>query len=566
MIETLRIEHLAIVDRVELEFGPGLNAITGETGAGKSIVLGALGLLAGARATSDSVREGSEEAAVEAIFRTEHLPQLEAALASRGLESRDHQLVLRRTVSRSGRGRARVGGQLVPVATLTELFTGRIEISSQHDSQALLRPDVHGRLLDESGGLGSPREAVSSAFAALRALDEELVSLREAARERTRRADFLSFQVNEIDEARLDPAEAAPLRARRGRLAHAGRLREEGGAALSMLAGDPLGNEDANAADLLGEAARRLEVLARIVPDLTPAATRLEALAVEARDAALELERYLDEVEADPAELAAADERLHQIEQLQRKYGASVEEVLRFRDTASAELAGLEGADERAERLAAERDRAVQSLATAARSLSRGRARAARKLARGVQDSLRQLAMPNARFEIGLEPLDPPQGFPSGAGGLERPEFHFTANEGEPLRALRRIASGGELSRAFLAIKQALRATDAGMVLVFDEVDAGIGGATADRVGRVLADLAASHQVLCITHLPQIAASADTHFRVEKSGRGGRAGVRISRVEGAERVEEIARMAGGRKVGEATRRHARELLGPRATP
>ncbi len=564
MIETLRIENVAIVERAELEFGPGLNVLTGETGAGKSIVLGALALLAGGRASAGLLREGAETATVEALFRTGALPELEADVSARGLEGEPHELVVSRQVGGAGRSRVRVSGGLVPVGVLAELFQGRLEISSQHDSQALLRPETHGWLVDRVGGLLDRRAAVSEGHRALRELDEELERLRDEARDRERRRDFLAFQVAEIDEARLEPAEVEELRLSHGRLAHAGRLREEGGAALALVSGDPLRGDAPNAADLLAEASRQVAGLARLDPGLEGAAERLHALQSEARDVALDLERHLDGIEDDPARLAALDERLHRVEQLQRKYGGSVEEVLRFRDEAARELETLEGAEAREDEIVRERAERVGRLETDAGKLSEGRRKAGRKLARVVQGALRDLGMPEARFEVGLEPAEAPAGLPCGPSGREHPEFRFSANAGEALRPLRKVASGGELSRAFLALKGALREHGAGMVLVFDEVDAGIGGRAADRVGRALAGIARHHQVLCITHLPQIAAFANVHFRVEKGTRAGRTQATISRIDGDERVREIARLAGGELVGAATLRHARELISSRS--
>jgi DNA repair protein RecN (Recombination protein N) len=566
VIETLRIENLAIVDRAELEFGPGLNVLTGETGAGKSIVLGALALLAGARASADAVRAGCEEAGVEAVFDTRRLPDLEAELERRGLPCPDHQLVVRRTFASGGRSRARVGGEIVPVSLLGELFAGRIEISSQHDSQSLRRPELHGWLLDRVGGLLELREAVAGGVSRLRALDEELAQLRERAREREQRADFLAFQVREIEAAKLDADEIARLRAERSRLAHAERLREEGGAAIALLAGDVLGAEAAGAADLAAEAARRLAALQRLDPGLADLAERVASLQAELREAALELERSVSGIEADPARLAALEERLHGVERLARKYGGDLEAVARHRDAAAAELASLAGDETREGELLREREPLRDRLERDARALSAGRVRAAGELARRVQASLRELAMPQARFAISLDPAPPPTGLPCGPAGLEAPEFQLSASQGEPLRPLRRVASGGELSRALLALKNAARAGEAGMVLVFDEVDAGVGGRAADRVGRSLAELAGQHQVLCITHLPQIAAFADTHLRVEKLGRAGRARVAIVPVSGRARIEEIARMAGGESVGAETLAHARALLDARERP
>jgi len=565
LIETLRIRGLAIVDQVELEFGAGLCALTGETGAGKSIVLGALALLAGGRAESGAVREGSDEAVVEAVFQTSRLPELEAELALRGLALEGHELVVRRSVAKGGRSRAFVSGQLVPVATLAELFAGRLEISSQHDSQSLRRPEVHGLLLDRRGGLLALREAVAAGVARLRALEAELARLRDEARELARRQDFLAFQVQEIDAARLVPAELEALRGERSRLAHADRLREEGAAALALLSGDPARDGAPGAADLLGEAARRVAAMARLDPALEPQAARLEGLAAESRDAAQELERAAEGIDADPARLAGVEERLAAVDRLRRKYGGTPEEILRFRDEAAAELARLEGSSAHEAELEKERELALAALERDALALSRGRAKASRALGRAVEAQLRELAMPQARFEVALEPAPAPEGLPCGPAGREAPEFRISANPGEPLRALRRVASGGELSRCFLALRNALRESDAGMVLVFDEVDAGVGGETADRVGRSLAELAAHHQVLCITHLPQIAARADLHFCVSKRVERGRSVTRVGAVAGEDRVEEIARMAGGESVGDATRRHARDLLARRRT-
>jgi DNA repair protein RecN (Recombination protein N) len=563
LIETLRIEGMAIIDRAELEFGSGLNVLTGETGAGKSIVLGALALLAGGRASAQTVREGASQAVVEAVFDTRRLPDLVGELADRGVDSDAEQLIISRTLSSAGRGRARIGGQLVPVTTLAEIFAGRLEISSQHGSQALLRPEQHGRLLDASAGLGPLRDKVAAGFAHVRRLDAELAQLRADEQDRVRRRDFLAYQLDEIDRANLAVDEISSLRSARSRLAHAGRLTDEGGAALAALSGDPQG-DDGGAADRIAQALRTLAGLAALDAELAPFVERLAGLQDELRDATFDIERHLSGIEADPARLAAADERLHQVEQLQRKYGETVADVLAFRERTAAELTGIENAGQREAEIAAERSERVAALARAAKRLSRGRLKAAKSLTTAVQAALAELAMPHGRFGVEMVPADPPDGLPCGAGGAEAPAFSFSANAGEPLRPLRAVASGGELSRVFLALKQALRESAAGMVLVFDEVDAGIGGRVADRVGRMLAELAVHHQVLCITHLPQIAAFAQHHFRVEKRAVSGRTETRISRVEGPERVEEIARMAGGESVGEATLAHARDLLAARA--
>jgi len=610
VIETLRIRDLALVETAELEFGPGLNVLTGETGAGKSIVLGALGLLAGGRAETGLVREGALEAVVEAVFQARGVAGLEAALAERGIELDDGALVVRRSVAAAEtngatarRSRAQLAGQLVPIATLAEVLGGRLEISSQHESQALLRPESHGRLLDAHAGALALRDAVAAGHAALRALDAELARLRGAAEERARRQDFLAFQANEIDEAKLHPGEHAALGAERARLVHASRLAADAAVAAACIAGES--DESAAARDRVAEAARRIDAAARLDPGLEPLAARLRALGAELDDAARELERYAAGIEHDPERAGAIEERLALLEKLRRKYGNDEDAILAFRARIGAERAELGNSDERLAQLERERGIARSALADAAAALTGARRRGAKALAAALEAALGELAMPGAHFEIALPGYSPPAGepelragpsvssvssvpsaasgpsvpsaapvspvppaasppsvpsLPCGPRGAEEPEILFSANPGEAARPLRRVASGGELSRVFLALKNVLRRTGAGMVLVFDEVDAGIGGAVADRVGRALAELASEHQVLCITHLPQIAARASHHFRVRKTSRGGRTVTEVIALAPEARVEEIARMAGGETVTDATRRHAEALL------
>ncbi len=560
MIELLRIEQLALVERVELEFGPGLNAVTGETGAGKSVVLGALGMLAGGRTRAEMIREGADQAVVEAVFRTDRLPELEAELAERGLAALDHELVVRRILKRDGRSRAQVGGALVPIATLAELFAARIEISSQHQSQALLQPEAQIRVLDEFGGLRERCARVRAGVAALAARAEEAADLRREAEERARREDFLAFQVGEIDEARLDADECESIAAEHGRLVHAERLRAETDLAVARLTGDPARSDATGATDLVGEAARGIEGLASLDATLAPLAERLWVAQTELGDAAAELERYAAGVEADPARLTRLEERIAQIERLRRKYGATTQEILAYRDRAAGELASLGGSDDRLQKLESEWEGEFERVSKESMALGRGRRRAGKKLATAVEEALAELAMAAARFEVALQPAPAGPGLPCGANGGEVPEFLFSANIGESPRSLRKVASGGELSRVFLALKNVLRRADAGMVLIFDEVDAAIGGRVADRVGSALEELSGEHQVLCITHLPQIAARAARHFRVAKLEARGRTRIAVDFLDPEQRVEEIARMAGGEVVSEATRRHARSLL------
>lgn len=576
MIETLRISEIKIVEKAELEFDPGLNVLTGETGAGKSIILGALEMLAGARGSADIPRKGSDLGVVEAVFRTEGLPDFENELAERGfVDASDaklaatkgrepgeapHELIVHRTLSASGRSRARVAGQLVPISTLAELFKGRIEISSQHSSQALLRPESHGRYLDAAGQLLPLRSQVEEAFNRVRAIDTELAAIRGEDEERVRRRDFLAFQLEEIDAVSPSVEEYAQLNAEHGRLAHSGQLQEDGAALVHALQGDTTGTMGVSAIDATTVALRLGVGLENLDPGLSELVERLRSVDVELRDVAQDFDRYADGIEADPARFEVLEQRLAGFEGLLRKYGSSVEEVLAFREKVENELSGIAGAGKQCEILEKERVEVEALLVRKAKQLSKGRAKAAGALSQSVQASLAALDMPDATFQVELRAAAAPAGLPCGASGNEAPEFKFSANTGEPLATLQKVASGGELSRVFLAVKNGLRREGGGMVLVFDEVDAGIGGRTAQRVGQVLAELAQHHQVLCITHLPQIAAFADAHFRVEKGEKGGRVCASVRRLGAEERVEEIARMAGGENVTASTRRHARELL------
>lgn len=570
MIEVLRIDNLALVESVELAFSSGLNVLTGETGAGKSIVLSALALLNGARATSDSLRRGAEVGSVEALFRMDGHDEVTRELFERGLmsepvsgEPSEAELIVRRTLHANGRSRARIGGSLVPIAALTELFGGQLEISSQHGSQALRRPAVHAELLDAFAGKTSLRGGVARHVNLVGVLDQEIASLQAAEEERARRLDFLRFQQSELAAEKLDAEGIATLEAEHQRLTHAEALAEEMASASAALGGIEGAEGGGSAEDAVATARRGLSNAVRMDSSLEGLASRLEDLQSELRDLAVLAADYLAELEMDPRRLAEVEEKIAGLEKLRRKYGQRIEDMLDHREEVEREIDSLVGTDERIVDLQRERAEAVSQANEASLKLSKARARGAEKLSKSVEAQLVQLAMEGARFVVVLEEVSTeggPQGLETGVGGRERPGFHFSANQGELPRPIQKVASGGELSRLFLAIKNSLRRTDRNLVIVFDEVDAGIGGAVAERVGRVLAELATEHQVLCITHLPQIAAFADRHFVVRKATEGGRTRSEVQRVEGDLRVEELARMAGGEEVTEVTRQHARSLL------
>ena len=570
MIEVLRIENLALVESVELEFGPGLNVLTGETGAGKSISLSALALLTGSRASGETLRRGANEGGVEALFRMDGHEDVAAALAARGLaaeasgkaDSDDFpDLIVRRTLHAGGRSRARVGGQLVPVSSLVEIFGGQLEISSQHGSQALRHAEMHAVALDAYADKTVVRERIAERVRAVATLDREAGELRAAEEERARRLDFLQYQRQELEAETLDAASVATLEADHRRLTHAERLAEEMAAVCRALDGDEVAGESAEAA--LGVARRALTASARMDPSLEGLVERLEGVESELRDLSVRAADYLADLEVDPSRLSEVEERIGRLESLRRKYGRSVEEMRAHHERVEEELATLEGADDRIRSLEGEREAAVGEANEAAAKLTRARKKAAKKLAKAVEAELADLAMAGARFTVDLAALDAGMfapGLGTGPAGSERPQFLFSANQGEEPRPIQKVASGGELSRLFLSIKNALRRADRNMVIVFDEVDAGIGGAVAERVGRVLAELSTEHQVLCITHLPQIAAFADRHFVVRKEASGGRTRTLVAEVRDEARVDELARMAGGENVTEVTREHARSLL------
>jgi len=568
MIEVLRIENLALVESVELEFGPGLNVLTGETGAGKSIVLGALALLTGARPAPDALRSGAEQGVVEALFRMDGHDDVAEALARRGfsLETGDEaqgeaELIVRRTLHASGRSRARVGGELVPISTLVEFFAGQLEISSQHGSQALRNPEMHAVALDAYAGQAGLREIVAREVARVAQLDREIATLRQAAEERARRLDFLEYQRQELDDEQLDVEGVARLEADHRRLTHAEHLAEEMATVSEALGGEDGALRSAEAA--LAIARRRLVAAIRMDPSLSAMGDQLEILEAELRELAAAAADYVATLEVDPARLDSVEEKIAGLEKLRRKYGQSIEEMLAHRDEVAAEIETLGGADERILELEKTRLQVVETANEAARKLSKARARAAKKLAKAVEAEFADLAMQGARFVVDLEPIvrdGGPAGLETSAAGREHPQFHFSANPGEAPRPIQRVASGGELSRLFLAIKNSLRRADRNMVIVFDEVDAGIGGAVAERVGRVLAELSGEHQVLCITHLPQIAAFADRHFVVRKQTVRKRTRTLVAEVRDEARIDELARMAGGENVTEVTREHARSLL------
>jgi DNA repair protein RecN (Recombination protein N) len=557
MLRELRIENLLLIERAELRLGAGLNAITGETGAGKTVLAHSLDLLMGGKAKSGIVRPGAEEAWVEGVFDLPagllDDPEL-AELAERFPGGAD-EVVLGRRVSAGGRTSAFVAGRAATAADLKALGGRLLAFFGQHEHRKLTISSAQMEVLD---GFAGPdhlalRDQYREAHREAGRLAAELAELREREGSRERDLDLYRYELSEIEEVEPDPEERAALAADRERLRHAEGLSEAAAAAHGALAGADL--EGGGAAGLLAEAESRLAAANGLDPSLDAIAERVAALNVEVGDVAAELRDYAEGIAADPGGLLGIEERLEAIDRLERKHGGSVESVLAHAERCRAEIARLEGAEERGAAVTAALAEAGARRATLGKKLSAGRKKAAKPLEKRVAAELAQLAMDGARLEVILDPH--PDEY--GASGRETVELRVAPNPGIEPAPLRDAASGGELSRVMLALSGLGPAAGAA-TMVFDEIDAGIGGNTARVVGERLRALGAEHQVLCITHLPQVASLADTHFRLEKDIAGDAAVATVERLDGEGVVEEIRRMLGGEESDDAATRHARELL------
>ena len=557
MLLELRIENLLLIERAELRLDAGLNAITGETGAGKTVLAHSLDLLLGGRARPQIVRPGAEEAWVEGVFALPDglldEPEL-AEIAERVPEGAD-EVVLGRRVGASGRTSAFVGGRAALAADLQSLGGRLLAFYGQHEHRRLTLGAAQLEILDGFAGPrhATVREEYATAHADVSALSRELADLSEREGTRERDLDLLRFELAEIEAAAPDVAEHAELEADRERLRHAETLREAGGRALGAISGEAEDGGGARAA--LGLAEAGLAGVEGVDRDLDALAARLRAAGVELEDVGGELRSYLDGIDAEPGRLQAIEERLDGLDRLQRKHGGSIEAVLAHAERCRELIAQLANADEHAERLAARLGAAQERRAALAGKMTRGRTKAAAELGERVAGELAALAMEGATLEISLEPQ--PDGF--GPAGAETAEFMVATNPGMPASPLRDSASGGELSRVMLALS-GLGGPDAARTLVFDEIDAGVGGNTARAVGERLRRLAEGRQVICITHLPQVASLAAANFRIEKRTAGGEAVAEVERVAGDELVAEIVRMLGSDRGDAAASRHARQLL------
>jgi DNA repair protein RecN (Recombination protein N) len=556
MLLELRIENLLLIERAELRLGPGLNAITGETGAGKTILAHSFDLLMGGRARAGIVRPGASEAYVEGVFELPEglLDDPELAAIAERLPEGSVELVIGRRVSATGRTSAFLGGRAASAPDLQALGSRLLAFYGQHEHRKLTLSSAQLETLDgfAGGGQLERRRAYREAHAEVIRLEHELVGIREREGARVRDLDLLRFELDEIEAANPDAGEEVDLAAERERLRHAEALRGAAAEALAAVSGD---GDEGGAAEAMGSAEAALTAREGVDPELDKLAEATTGLRVELQELAGELRGYAEGIEAEPGRLEQVEERLDALDRLKRKHGGSIESVLAHAEHCRGEIDAIEGAGETTERLEAELTKALRTRTDLAGGLSEVRAKAARRLEKRVAKELEQLAMSGAKLEVSLEPH--PEGF--GALGQERVTFRVATNPGMPVSPLRDAASGGELSRVMLALA-GQGAPGGAATYVFDEIDAGVGGNTAKAVGERLRALGAERQVLCITHLPQVASMAQAHFRIQKSVDGGQATAQVERVDGDELVAEIVRMLGADRDDRTASRHARELL------
>jgi len=535
-LQLLRIKNLALVEDLEWEIAPGFTAITGETGAGKSIIIGALQLLLGERGDKSLVRTGAEMCTVEAIFQGNDFAKWNARFEESGIEPCDNDLILKRSLSLSGTNRQFINGSPTTLANLKALGDDLVDLHGPHDHQSLLSPDRQLDLLDAFAAAGDTREKFAKIFRQLRALEAEHAALNTAETAREQELDLLRHQVNEITSANLSAEEEAQIEARYRLASNSRRLIE-----LASTVATKLSEADDAILSQLGETQKLLRELEKLDPAMATAASTHETAIVELSEIARDLGRYAENLDLDPEQLAALEQRVSLFETLKRKYGATISEVIAFGERAAERMRKIEGRDEELQRLVNEIATHSEALRQAAERLRKLRTKAAPKLSEMVRRNLRDLGFKQSQFEARMS-----EALVARASGFDAVELLFSPNPGEPLKPMRAIASSGEISRLMLAIKSALAAQDAVPLLVFDEIDANVGGEIAHAVGARMRELAKRHQVLCITHLPPVAAAATSQFVVTKEVRGGRTFTQLREVSGKARREEIARMLGGK--------------------
>lgn len=552
MLSLLHIENIALIQSADIRFEPGYNVLTGETGAGKSIVIDSIGAVLGERTSRELIRTGAKSALVTAVFtQVPPLPWLE----ENGIAIHDGEVLLQREIQGDGRNVCRVDGRLVTVAQLRELGRQLLNIHGQHDGQQLLDPASHLGYLDRCGGHTELLENYRAAYQAWNGLRKQIAALEMDEAERSRRVDTLNFQIRELERAQLRAGEDEELDQRRTLLRSAGKLMDALQAAEYALCGD---DEGGGVCSLLADAEGELDSVSQFSTPLEELSRQVSELRSAADDAADTLRDLTREMEFSPGELDEVESRLDVLYRLKKKYGATVEEMLQYLDRCRRELDEIQYADDTIARLTKELDKARKEADRAAQTLSQQRRKAAEKLEKRVQEELRQLDMPKVRFQVEFAPIENQWGLDE--TGMDQVQFLMSANVGEALKPIQKVASGGELARIMLALKNVLAQDDEIGTLVFDEVDTGVSGRAAQKVAEKMAQVARHKQVLCVTHLPQLAAMADTHFSVSKGEREGRTYTNLERLDRKQRREELARLIGGAAVTPALLESAEELL------
>lgn len=550
MLTELRIKNFAIIESLTLPLGPGFNVLTGETGAGKSIIVGALGLLLGERGTADVVRTGSDRATVEGVFDTSARPELRAVLDGRGIDTEESLVVLRREVTAAGRTRAWINGTTVTATALADVGRALIDLHGQHEAQSLLDGESQRAVLDAFAGAKDEVDAVQESHEKLAAVRREIAELSTRRAEAERRADYLKHVSREIEEAKLVEGEDVRLEDEARRLENSAEIRESAAALTAILE-----DEEAGVLSRLAQAARVLQQLQRFDPTLSKVQESFDAGFYSIESVAGELATYAAGVDLDPARLGEVRRRRDLLYRLTKKYGPTIADVIAAGRDTKRELALLDTAGLDLKGLLARETAAEAELTKRAEKLSAKREDSAKRLSTSVDEILPELGMPDGKFFVRLAALES-----IGPRGAEDVEFRITLNVGHDMRPLARVASGGELSRVMLALKTILAKLDRVPTLVFDEVDAGIGGKVGQQVGEMLRKVAASHQVFAITHLPQIAARAHRHILVSKGARAGVTMADVTALSDNGRIPEIARMLGGDPESATSRAHAAELL------
>jgi len=546
MLTLLKIRNLALVDELVWELGSGLIGVTGETGAGKSVIVGALKLVLGERAEKSLIRTGEDTCTVEAVFDLAAAIEIDAILEEGGLDRCEGQLIVRRVIGHTA-NRQFVNDSPITLGLLKRIGEHLVDLHGPHDHQSLLSTERQLAMLDAYAGAGEALTGYREAWRVWRAKSSELENLRSAENASEQELELLRHQLEEIDNANLQPGDEQDLEDRWRRASNATRLVESAAAASAALGGDD------GILERLTEVQRLVRDLEKLDPSVCDRTSGLESASLELQELERTLADYAEELETDPAEAALLEGRVNLLESLKRKYGPSLADVLARRDSAAARLDNIENRGEKLELLGRETAAAAEALDAAGKSLSARRRKAAPKLAKEIASQLKDLGFKQSSFESPLVPHPAP-----GPQGLEGVEFQFGPNPGEPLLPLRQIASSGEISRVMLAVKSALADQDATPLMVFDEIDANVGGEVARAVGRKMAALGTRHQVVAITHFPQVAATAAHHFVVEKEVSGGRTRSRLYQVQGASRIDELVRMLGG--GGEQARAMAASLL------